>query len=64
MTKPKAAKTVEVTYDGDGVDVKLPSGRVLTDVARGDTVEVDQADAKALATLPDWSTNSEEKTAQ
>lgn len=48
-------KPTKVTYVGgvDAVDVKLPSGRVLT-VERDETVEVSAGDADALLESPDW----------
>lgn len=52
---PKKAKTYKATLKGDPVDVKLPSGRLLIDVDRGQTIDVDEVDAAALYALPTWS---------
>jgi len=46
----------KLKYEGGraSIDVKLPSGRRIS-VVRGDTVEVNAVDSKALLVLPGWS---------
>ena len=39
----------------DAVDVRFPSGATFIGAARGDVIEVDDADAEAVADNENWS---------